>query len=137
VKASSVYETDPVGPPQDDFLNAAAAVETDLTPRELVGVLKSVEEEIGRQAGPRWGPRILDLDLLLYEDRTIDEPALKVPHDELTNRAFVLVPLLEIDPDVELPSGEPLSAFCEKDPPGVRRFAPPHELLGDAIAGDG
>jgi 2-amino-4-hydroxy-6-hydroxymethyldihydropteridine diphosphokinase len=100
-------------------------------------VLKSIEQEIGRQSGPRWGPRILDLDLLLYGNQTIDEPALTVPHAELTNRAFVLVPLLEIDPDLELPSGEPLSAFCEKDPPGVRLFAPPKELLGSAIAGDG
>jgi 2-amino-4-hydroxy-6-hydroxymethyldihydropteridine diphosphokinase len=136
-KVSSVYETEPIGPPQDDFLNAAAAIETELKPNELVGVLKSVEQEIGREAGPRWGPRVLDLDLLLYGDQTVDEPDLKVPHAELTNRAFVLVPLLDVDPDLELPSGEPLSAFCEKDPPGVRLFAPPHELLGDAIAGDG
>ena len=136
-RVSSVYETDPVGPPQDDFLNAAAAVTTDLPPRELVELLKSIEQELGREGGAHWGPRVIDLDLLLYADQTVDEPDLKVPHEEVTNRAFVMVPLLEIDPDLELPSGEPLSAFCEKNPPGIRRFAEPRALLGDAIAGDG
>lgn len=135
-RVSSVYETAPVGPPQEDFLNAAAEVTTDLSARDLVAVLKSAEQRIGRVPGETWGPRVIDLDLLLYGDEMINEPDLTVPHPELTNRAFALVPVLEIDPDVELPSGEPLAAFCEIDPPGVRLFDEPRSLLGDAIAGD-
>jgi 2-amino-4-hydroxy-6-hydroxymethyldihydropteridine diphosphokinase len=130
MEASSVYETDPVGPPQPDFLNAAVAVDCDLPPAELVGVLKQVEAEIGREQSERWGPRVIDLDLLLYGEETVAEPGVTVPHAELTNRAFALVPILEIDDDVELPSGEPLSAFCEKDPQGIKVYAPPGSLLG-------
>lgn len=130
MEASSVYETDPVGPPQPDFLNAAVAIDCDLPPAELVAVLKQVEAEIGREQSERWGPRVIDLDLLLYGEETVAEPGLTVPHAELTNRAFALVPVLEIDDDVELPSGEPLSAFCEKNPEGIRPFAPPGSLLG-------
>lgn len=137
VQVSSIYETDPVGPAQEDFLNAAAAVNTELSAQDLVTTLKSIEQEIGREEAPRWGPRVIDMDLLLYGDQVIDEPGLTVPHAELTNRAFAMVPVLELGPDLELPSGEPLSAFCERNPPGVRSFAPARELLGDAIAGDG
>ncbi|HYO00044.1 MAG TPA: 2-amino-4-hydroxy-6-hydroxymethyldihydropteridine diphosphokinase [Actinomycetota bacterium] len=128
--ASSVYETDPVGPPQPDYLNAAVAVESHLGPVALVALLKKVEADIGREQTERWGPRVIDLDLLLFGDESVAEAGIKVPHPELTNRAFALVPVLEIDDDVELPSGEPLSAFCEKDPAGIRLFAPPGDLLG-------
>lgn len=128
--ASSVYETDPVGPPQPDYLNAAVAVESHLGPVALVTLLKKVEADIGREQTERWGPRVIDLDLLLFGDESVAEAGIKVPHPELTNRAFALVPVLEIDEDVELPSGEPLSAFCEKDPAGIRLFAPPGDLLG-------
>ncbi|MEX0789700.1 MAG: 2-amino-4-hydroxy-6-hydroxymethyldihydropteridine diphosphokinase [Actinomycetota bacterium] len=130
MEASSVYETDPVGPPQPDFLNAAVAIDCGLPPAELVAVLKQVEAEIGREQSERWGPRVIDLDLLLYGEETVAQPGLNVPHAELTNRAFALVPVLEIDNDVELPSGEPLSAFCEKDPEGIQVYAPPGSLLG-------
>lgn len=116
---SSVYETDPVGPPQPAFLNAACLIETRLAPSELLKALKQVEQIMGRSRAERWGPREIDLDLLLYGDETIDEEGLVVPHPELTNRSFAMVPILEIDGDVELPSGEPLSAFCEREPPGV------------------
>lgn len=130
MEASSVYETDPVGPPQPDYLNAAVAIDCALSPVDLVALLKDAEAEIGREQTERWGPRIIDLDLLLYGELTVAEPGVSVPHPELTNRAFALVPILEIDDDVELPSGEPLSAFCEKDPAGIRLFAPPSSLLG-------
>lgn len=130
MEASSVYETDPVGPPQPDFLNAAVVVDCDLPPVELVGLLKQVEAEIGREQSERWGPRVIDLDLLLYGEESVSKPGVTVPHAELTNRAFALVPILEIDDDVELPSGEPLSAFCEKDPEGIQVYAPPGSLLG-------
>lgn len=119
---SSVYETDPVGPPQPDYLNAAAEVSTDLSPADLVRTLKEAEAQAGRYQRERWGPREIDLDLLLYGDQTIDEEGVAVPHPELTHRAFVLVPLIEIAPRLELPSGEPVTAFCERDPKGVRLF---------------
>lgn len=122
VARSSVYESEAVGPPQPDYLNAAVEVSTSLGPRELLGTLKGIEEEVGRTPGERWGPREIDLDLLLFGDAMLEEPGLVVPHPELTRRSFVLAPLLEIDPDLELPSGEPLSAFCERDPPGLRRL---------------
>jgi 2-amino-4-hydroxy-6-hydroxymethyldihydropteridine diphosphokinase len=119
---SSVYETDPVGPPQGDYLNAAAEISTHLSAAELLRVLKESETEAGRQRRERWGPREIDLDLLLYGDETIDECGVTVPHPELTHRAFVLVPLIEIAPMLDLPSGEPITAFCERNPKGVRPF---------------
>ena len=122
---SSVYETDPVGPPQPDFLNAVCAVSTELSPAEVVRALKEAEDEAGREQRERWGPREIDLDLLLYGEETVDEEGVTVPHPELTRRAFVLVPLLEIAPWIDLPSGEPLSAFCERNPKGVRPFPAP------------
>ncbi|MGH2721623.1 MAG: 2-amino-4-hydroxy-6-hydroxymethyldihydropteridine diphosphokinase [Actinomycetota bacterium] len=131
-KVSSLYETDPVGPPQPDFLNAAAEVSTDLPPADLVRALKAAEADAGREQRERWGPREVDLDLLLYGDEMIDEEGLTVPHPELTHRAFVLVPLIEIAPFLDLPSGEPLTAFCEKDPAGVRRFPTDNWPAGEA-----
>lgn len=127
--ASSVYETDPIGPEQPDFLNAAVQVDTDLDPAALVALLKRTEAELGREGSERWGPRLIDLDLLLQGEEMVDQPHVRVPHPELTNRAFAMVPILEIDPDVELPSGEPLEAFCEKSPAGVRLHAGPETLL--------
>lgn len=120
VETSSIYETDPVGPPQPDFLNAVCSVETDLSPRDLLRNLKEIERSIGRAEAGRWGPREIDLDLLLYGVETVDEKDFKLPHPELTNRAFVLIPLLEIAPDLELPSGEPLKVYSGQDSAGVR-----------------
>jgi 2-amino-4-hydroxy-6-hydroxymethyldihydropteridine diphosphokinase len=97
---SSVYDTDPVGPPQPDFLNAVAEVHTSLGPRELLARLKSIESELGREPAERWGPREIDLDLLLYGDEVVESDDLRLPHPEMTGRAFVLVPLAEIAPDV-------------------------------------
>ncbi|HYZ92168.1 MAG TPA: 2-amino-4-hydroxy-6-hydroxymethyldihydropteridine diphosphokinase [Actinomycetota bacterium] len=97
---SSVYDTDPVGPPQPDFLNAVVEIRTELAPRDLLSRLKSIEARIGRIQGERWGPREIDLDLLLYGDEEIDEPDLRVPHPQMWERAFVLVPLAELAPDL-------------------------------------
>lgn len=119
---SSVYESVPLGPPQPDYLNAVAEVRTDLGARELLGELKAIEGELGREHRERWGPREIDLDLLLYGDETIEEDGITVPHPELTKRSFVLVPLLEIAPYLDLPSGEPVSAFCERNPEGLRKL---------------
>jgi 2-amino-4-hydroxy-6-hydroxymethyldihydropteridine diphosphokinase len=105
VAVSSIRETDPVGlVDQPRFLNAAAAVETRLDPGALLELLLSVERELGRtREGARFGPRTIDLDLLLYGDEIVDEPGLTVPHPRLHERRFVLEPLEELDPDLVVP----------------------------------
>ncbi len=109
VAASSVYETEPVGgPEQPEYLNAVVAVDTDRTPRELLGVAKRLEDDAGRVPGERWGPRPLDVDVLLVGDDEVDEEDLVVPHPRLYERAFVMVPLAELDPMLApwVPPGE-------------------------------
>ena len=99
VAVSPVYETDPVGgPEQPEYLNAVVAVETDRTARELLELAKRLEDEAGRVPGERWGPRPLDVDVLLVGDDEVDEPDLVVPHPRLYERAFVMVPLADLDP---------------------------------------
>src|SRR5439155_684930 len=97
--ASTVYETSPVGgPPQPDYLNAVVAVDTTLPPRDLLRAAKRLESAAGRVRGERWGPRTLDVDVLLVGDVRMDEGDLVVPHPRMTERAFVLVPLSDLDP---------------------------------------
>jgi 2-amino-4-hydroxy-6-hydroxymethyldihydropteridine diphosphokinase len=106
VAVSSLRETEPVGyRNQPNFLNGAAALETELSPRELLGRLLEIEQRLGRKrgTGPRFGPRTIDLDLLLYGDETVDEPGLTVPHPRLAERRFALEPLAELDPSLEIP----------------------------------
>ena len=99
VAVSPVYETDPVGgPEQPEYLNAVVAVDTDRTARELLELSKRLEDEAGRVPGERWGPRPLDVDVLLVGDDEVDEPDLVVPHPRLYERAFVMVPLADLDP---------------------------------------
>jgi 2-amino-4-hydroxy-6-hydroxymethyldihydropteridine diphosphokinase len=99
VKASSLYDTEPVGEvDQPNFLNAVAQIDTELTPRQLLWNLFLIEKRLGRVRTHRWGPRTIDLDLLLYGGLVIEEPDLTVPHSELARRSFVLVPLVELDP---------------------------------------
>jgi 2-amino-4-hydroxy-6-hydroxymethyldihydropteridine diphosphokinase len=133
--SSSVYETDPVGGvEQADFLNACIRAETALEPHALLHACKAVERALGREVdGPgyvRWGPRPIDVDVLLLEDQIVDAPDLRIPHPELANRRFVLVPLLELDPDVVVPGRGPaadaLAALGDGD--GVRRAGPPLDL---------
>ena len=89
---------------QPRFLNGAAAVETDLPPRALLEALLGVERQLGRvRDGTRWGPRIVDLDLLVYGDEVVDEPGLRVPHPRLHERRFALEPLVELDPELVVP----------------------------------
>jgi 2-amino-4-hydroxy-6-hydroxymethyldihydropteridine diphosphokinase len=122
VQSSSVYETEPVGdvPDQRDFLNAVTQIHTELPPLELLGVCKRIEQELGRGAGPRHGPRLIDVDLLLVGDVVLDTDRLRLPHPEVSARRFVLVPLLELEPELELPSGVSLSAALAALPPGQR-----------------
>ena len=116
VAVSTVRETDPWGDAdQPRYLNAVAAVDTDLSPRRLLEVLLGVERELGRErTGRRYGPRTIDLDLLVYGDEVVDEPGLTVPHPRLHERRFVLEPLAELDPALVVPGrggvGELLSA---------------------------
>lgn len=103
---SSVYETEPWAvADQPNFLNLVAAYETTLSPADLLRACKSVEAEVGRVASYRWGPRLIDVDILLYGDRVVNstEPDLQIPHPRMTQRAFVLVPLAEIAPDAGVP----------------------------------
>jgi len=105
VAVSTLRETEPWGlEHQPPFLNGAAAVETGLAPRELLDVLLGVERELGRKrGGPRYGPRTIDLDLLLFGSEIVDEPGLTVPHPRLHERPFVLEPLAELDPGLVVP----------------------------------
>ncbi len=104
---SSLYETAPVGgPPQRSFVNLAVALETDLGARDLLGTCKAIEHRLGREPSEiRWGPRVVDLDVLLYADTKISEPDLEIPHPRMRERLFVLIPLLEIAPEVTDPWG--------------------------------
>jgi len=96
---SSLYRSEPWGlPDQPDFVNAAALLQTALEPRALLAALKSIEHVMGRVETQRWGPRVIDLDILAYDDLEMREPGLTIPHERLFERAFALVPLAEIDP---------------------------------------
>jgi len=110
---SSVRETEPVGfLEQPRFLNAAVAIDTDLGPRELLERLLAIERELGRtRRGPRFGPRTVDLDLLVMGDLVVDEPGLTVPHPRLHERRFALEPLAELDPALVVPGRGPVSAL--------------------------
>ena len=120
---SSTYVTEPVGEvlDQPNFLNAAVRIRTDLEPEQLLEACKRVEAERGRSFdAPRHSPRPLDVDLLLLGDLQLSTDRLTLPHREVTTRRFVLVPLLELDPDLRLPDGTPLDAALTALPQGQR-----------------
>jgi 2-amino-4-hydroxy-6-hydroxymethyldihydropteridine diphosphokinase len=101
---SELRETDPVGVvDQPRFLNGAVALDTTRTPSELLDLLLAIERSLGRVREERWGPRTVDLDLLVYGDDVLDEPGLRVPHPHLHERRFVLEPLASLDPELEIP----------------------------------
>lgn len=104
LRTSSIYETAPWGlTGQPDFLNMVAEFETSITPNELLERVKKLEQSMGREDGPRFGPRLIDIDILLLGDLVVDEPDLIIPHASLHERAFVLVPLAELAPDAVHP----------------------------------
>jgi 2-amino-4-hydroxy-6-hydroxymethyldihydropteridine diphosphokinase len=105
LELSQLRETEPVGEiDQPQFLNGAVALETTLEARELLDALLRIEQELGRvRDGERWGPRTIDLDLLLYGDAVVDEPGLRVPHPHLHERRFALEPLAELEPELRIP----------------------------------
>ena len=123
VAASSLYETDPVGgPEQGRFLNAVVALDTELGPRELLVVAQSLEDDAGRVRVERWGPRTLDVDVLLVGDAVVSEPDLVVPHPRMWERGFVLAPLHDVAPDlVDVPAGGWPGVSRVGDPPVIPR----------------
>lgn len=105
-KISSIYQSAPWGyEEQDDFLNLALEVETTLAPFELLELVKDIEKEMGRETTIRWGPRNIDIDILLYDKISFSHPQLTIPHPYLTQRLFALLPLQEIAPNIRLPDG--------------------------------
>lgn len=115
---SSLYASDPLGPPdQPRYVNAVAALDCALAPLQLLDALQGIEREQGRvRKAERWGPRTLDLDILLFGDLQLDEERLSVPHYHMHARAFVLYPLAEIAPDLRLPDGRPLQVLLDACP---------------------
>lgn len=126
VASSRVWETDPVGgPPQPDYLNAVVRAETDLTALDLLEACHRVEASLARTRGVRWGPRTIDIDVLLFDRTCVDTPLLTIPHPRLSERAFVVLPLLELDPEAVLPGGPRLVDAVLSSTDGARPFAPP------------
>jgi len=131
VKVSSFYLNPPLGPPdQPWYVNAVAQVRTRLTPEELLRVLHRVEQELGRSRRERWGPRLIDLDLLLYDGVILFGPDLQLPHPEMPHRSFVLMPLAEIAPQAWHPVMQKTAAelLTELDPQereAVKKLADP------------
>ena len=134
VRSSSIYETEPWGyTDQPCFLNCVVEAQTTLAPAPLLELAKDVEQTVGRQHNFRWGPRLIDVDILLYGDQivSIADPDLQIPHARLTERAFVLTPLSEIAPQARHPaSGHPVASLARqvKGAEGVKLWAPPPNL---------
>lgn len=128
VVRSRLYRNPPMGPQdQPDYVNAVAWLRTRLEPADLLVELQAVEKALGRHRdGTRWGPRKLDLDILLYGMRVIDRPGLRIPHPGIAERDFVLLPLLELAPDLEIPGHGPLASLC-RNLPSERLISIPEE----------
>lgn len=125
VHHSSLYRTPPLGPEgQDDYINAVALIETELAPLTLLDTLQAIEHSHKRdRTVERWGPRTLDLDILLYGDSKVDLPRLRVPHSEMHKRGFVLMPLLEIAPNFHVPNyGSARDLLAQIDCDGISRI---------------
>jgi 2-amino-4-hydroxy-6-hydroxymethyldihydropteridine diphosphokinase len=123
VGVSALFETDPVGGPPDQpaYLNAVAVVDTELQPAALLDLAHQLEAAAGRVRDVRWGPRTLDVDLIAVGDLVCDDPALTLPHPRAHERAFVLAPWLDVDPDAELPGFGPVAALLADLPADARR----------------
>jgi len=130
VQMAMIVETDPVGgPPQGPYLNTVVELKTTFAPKALLAALKDIERRLGRTPSPqRWAPRPIDLDILLYDDRVIQEPGLCIPHPRMHERAFVLEPLTQLAPDVLHPVlRQPIAALLARiAAPGATSRAPQH-----------
>lgn len=126
LKVSRWYQTSPLGPAQPNYLNGCALLEVRLSPQEMLVTLWAIETQFGRVRQQRWGPRTLDLDLLLYGDLVLETADLIIPHPRMAERAFVLVPLADIAPDLSDPrSGLTISSLLDQvDKTGVELFTP-------------
>lgn len=130
-KLSAVYETEPVGvTDQGWFLNAAVQLHTTLSAETLLAQTQGIERDLGRVVTHRWGPRSIDLDILLYGNARVKTATLEIPHPEIRHRAFVMIPLLDLAPHLALPDGTAISTcLADLSPPqGVTIFAPPTAL---------
>jgi 2-amino-4-hydroxy-6-hydroxymethyldihydropteridine diphosphokinase len=131
VASSRVWESDPVGgPPQPNYLNAVVQVEVDRDAHGLLAAAQRVERALGRERRVRWGPRTIDVDVLIVDQEQSDDPELTLPHPRMLERAFVLLPLLELDPDPVLPDGRRVAdqRLGAGATDGARPFAPPLEV---------
>ena len=140
-KVSLAYESEPIGPPQPRYLNAVVRIGTLLAPRATLQRLQAVEEQMGRIRRERWGSREIDLDLLLFGDRLVEETGLRIPHPLLHGRAFALVPLAEIAPEAVHPAtGLTVRELRDRLPPaqlrGVVAYRPIREPLPEPEAGE-
>ena len=136
-RSSRVYETEPVGGPEDQpvYLNAVLEVRTELTPHELLGATSAVETAGGRVRDEQWGPRTIDVDILNFDALEVDDPpALVIPHPRMHERMFVLAPLLELTADPMLPGGRNMMTMrlSASDALGVRLFASPLSIASAA-----
>lgn len=127
VRQSPFYASRPVGPPdQPDFINGAVWLSTELAPHALLDHLQAIEQAHGRERLQHWGPRTLDLDLLIYGNQTLQDERLTIPHRELAHRDFVLQPLLDLKPDLTLPDGTTAASLRAQCPDNrLRRLTPP------------
>ena len=117
-KLSPLYATPPMGPQnQSDFVNAVAEIKTAMDPQDLLITCKSIEAEMGRVANERWGPRLIDIDILLYDDQIVETENLQIPHKGISQRSFVLIPLADLDQDLDIPG---LGGLAEL----IRRLGP-------------
>jgi 2-amino-4-hydroxy-6-hydroxymethyldihydropteridine diphosphokinase len=123
---SALYHTPPWGKTdQPPFLNAAVKIETTLSPTALLKRALGVERELGRERGERWGPRTIDIDILLYGTDLVDQPGLRIPHPRLKERAFALAPLVDVVPDAEVSGRRASEWLAESDRAGMERLAEP------------
>lgn len=121
VQCSSIYRSSPVGPAiQPDYLNAVVAVQCTLRPLALLDHTQAIEKQQGRKRRQRWGPRTLDIDILLFADQQLRHSRLTLPHPRLTQRLFAMQPLLEIAPDAKLPDGRRIQPFASQLASGVQ-----------------
>ena len=124
--ASSLYETSPIGgPPQRSYVNLVVRIQTSLDHRALLDLCQGIEARLGRETSDiRWGPRVVDLDILTFDDEKISEPDLEIPHARLTQRRFALIPLLEVDPAASDPWGTPYSEALDEAEGDVELLEP-------------
>lgn len=128
IAQSPFYASSPVGPQdQPDFVNGAAWISTGLEPHALLDQLQAIEQAHGRERLKHWGPRTLDLDLLIFGDQMLNDDRLTVPHRELPNRNFVLQPLLDLKPDLQLPDGNTIANLRAQCPDNRLRKLPPRD----------